>query len=244
MNWRRTVWIGSFSFLLVCGLAAQEAGRGAGKKPRIGKLRASKVLFLGNSITLHPPLANIGWTGNWGMAASSAEKDYVHLVVADIAKAAGQQPDVKVKNIADFERQHEKYDVAAGLKAELAFGAEIVVVAIGENVPGLGSEQAKEKYAAAFARLLTELKSHGAPALFVRGSFWPDPTKDAIMKKACTDAGGVFIDLGGMGKDETNFARSERKIDHAGVGYHPGDKGMKAIADAVWSAIQKRSTAE
>ncbi len=39
--------------------------------PRIGALPAARVLFLGNSITLHAPKRDIGWTANWGMAASA-----------------------------------------------------------------------------------------------------------------------------------------------------------------------------
>ena len=46
--------------------------------------RMGRYLFLGNSITLHGPAENIGWKGNWGMAASSADKDYVHLLLARI----------------------------------------------------------------------------------------------------------------------------------------------------------------
>lgn len=218
-------------------LAATALSSGA----RVGSLPAARVLFLGNSITLHGPLPSIGWSGNWGMAASSAEKDYVHLVAARIAKAAGASPELKVANIADFERQHDTYDVAAGLKAELEFNADIVVVAIGENVPALGSDAAKAKYAAAYARLLAELKKHGHPAIFVRSCFWPDPAKDEIMKQASVNAGVTFIDIAPLGRDESNAARSERKIDHAGVAGHPGDKGMQAIADAIWAAIQKQA---
>ena len=59
-----------------------------------------KVLFIGNSITLHGVAPQIGWTNRWGMAASSQEKDYVHLVAAGIARETGRKPQLIVK--ADF----------------------------------------------------------------------------------------------------------------------------------------------
>ena len=33
-----------------------------------------RILFVGNSITLHGPKADIGWDGNWGMAASCQKR--------------------------------------------------------------------------------------------------------------------------------------------------------------------------
>src|SRR5437868_4243223 len=86
---------------------------------RIGQIRVGKVLFLGNSITLHGPSEKIGWNGNWGMAASAGEKDYVHLLLGRIAEAAHGQPVSMVRNIAEFERQHAGFDIAARLKPEL-----------------------------------------------------------------------------------------------------------------------------
>lgn len=213
----------------------------AAAKLRIGKLRVDKVLFLGNSITVHGPAPKIGWHGDWGMAASAKERDYVHLLLEQIAKSARGKPEVMVKNIADFERRLTDFNIQEGLKQELAFEADLIIIAIGENAAALNTEDAKGKYREAFSQLLAELKKHGEPTLVVRSSFWADSAKDQIMKQACEVAGGVFVDNSKLGSDESNFARSERKIEHAGVAGHPGDKGMQAIAAALWSAIQDRA---
>lgn len=208
---------------------------------KVGQLPVSKVLFLGNSITLHGPKPDIGWTGNWGMAASVPEKDYVHLVTAGLAKQARGEPAIKVTNIANFERNFATYVVDEGLKQELAFQAPIVIVAIGENVPALSTPELQEQYRTAFERLLISIKKAGEPAIFVRGLFWPDATKDKIMKSVCEEIGGTFIDLAGAGADPKNAASAERKIEHAGVAAHPGDRGMQVIADAILAAISKKA---
>lgn len=208
---------------------------------RIGNLRVGRVLFLGNSITLHGPSESIDWLGNWGMAASAADKDYVHLLTSRIAQAAGAQPQTMVKNIADFERQHVTYDLRQGLQPELDFAADLVILAIGENVPALTTDEAKANYRTAFARLLAALKQHGQPALFVRGSFWADKAKDEIMKQACDEAGGVFVDIRSLDNEEANFARSEREFKNAGVAIHPGDRGMAAISTAIWKSIEQHA---
>jgi hypothetical protein len=225
--------------LLLLALLATTAG--AEEPLRIGKLRCGKVLLLGNSITLHGPAEKIGWTGNWGMAASAADKDYVSLVVAHLATEAGRKPEILVRNIADFERQHTEYDIEKELAKELDFDADLVIVAIGENVPALATKEAQAAYEAAFTKLLAALQKRGEPQMIVRGCFWADATKDAIMKNACLAAGGTFVDISALGKDEANFARAERKIEHAGVAVHPGDKGMQAIAAALIEAIDTLS---
>ena len=175
------------------------------------------------------------------MAASAQEKDYVHLLLNRIAKAAGGKPQVMVKNIADFERRLNDYNLRDELKQELAFEADVIIIAVGENASPAKTPEAKAQFRKAFASLLAELKQHGRPTIFVRGQFWRDADKDELMKQSCEDAGGTFVDNSKLGSEESNIARPERHIEHAGVAGHPGDKGMKEIADALWLAIQKRA---
>ncbi len=60
--------------------------------PRRDRIKADRIVFLGNSITLHGPAETVEWAGNWGMAASEQEKDYVHVVVNSLAGLTGRKP--------------------------------------------------------------------------------------------------------------------------------------------------------
>lgn len=46
--------------------------------------KGKRIMFVGNSITKHAAKEEIGWFGDWGMAASKEENDYVHIVIMDI----------------------------------------------------------------------------------------------------------------------------------------------------------------
>lgn len=196
-----------------------------------------KVLFLGNSITKHGPKADIDWSGNWGMAATAEANDYVHLVTKALTEKAGTAPQVMVKNIADFERAYSGYDIAAKMKDVIEYKADLIFLAIGENVPGLKTAEDKAKWQASLTTLLRALKGERKPTIIVRSCFWADAAKDEALQQACTAVGGVYVNIGSLSKDESNFGRSERPYKHAGVANHPGDKGMAAIAAALVKAV-------
>ena len=128
---------------------------------KVGTQPVNSILFLGNSITLHGPAPQIGWTGNWGMAASSEDKDYVHVLLNQITQATGGAPQVMVKNIADFERHLTDYNIQEELKQELAFNADVIIIALGENAAVPTTDATKAQFASAFANLFAELKQHG-----------------------------------------------------------------------------------
>lgn len=200
--------------------------------------RFQKVLFLGNSITLHGPSAKVAWTGNWGMAASAADKDYVHLVTRGLTPASGPAPATLVKNIATFERQYAHFNVKDNLKDALDFQADLFILAIGENVPTLAAEKDRTQFAASVGELLKTLRADRQPTIVVRSCFWPNPAKDNALHEACAEVKGTFVDISSLSKDPSTYARSEREFPHAGVANHPGDRGMQAIAQAILKALQ------
>lgn len=198
-----------------------------------------KILFLGNSITKHGPKADIDWSGNWGMAASAEAKDYVHLVTKGLTEKQRTEPEALVKNIADFERAYAGYDIAMKLKEAVDFQADLIILAIGENVPGLKTPEDKAKLQESVTKLLTTLKGDRKPTILVRSCFWANAAKDEAIRGACTAVNGVYVDISALSKDEKNYARSERPFKHAGVANHPGDVGMAAIAEAMVKALPK-----
>lgn len=203
-----------------------------------GERQVNKIIFLGNSITNHGPAPHIGWTGSWGMAASAMNKDYAHLVVQGLRGKKATPPEARLINIVAFERNYETYDAADHLKEAIEFAPEMIVVAIGENVPALKTEQAQASFKSGLLKLLATFKKENSPTIIIRSSFWADKIKDGILKDVAKEVNGTFVDISTLCKDETNYARSERDYQHKGVAAHPGDKGMKAIAEAILAKMK------
>lgn len=181
-----------------------------------------KVLFIGNSITLHPILPSVGWTNLWGMAASAEEKDYVHLVTAGIERETGRKADLWVRNLVDFERGFEKYDLRQ-IDDLVAYRPDYLVVSLGENVRPLVTEQDKLAYRTAFKNLLARF-TYGRmkPNVVVKGAFWPNPGRDELMAHAASDLAMPFVAT----PCTNDSLKAKGLFAHAGVAAHPGDRGM------------------
>jgi hypothetical protein len=213
----------------------------------LGNMKADSILFLGNSITLHPPRDDSGvyWPNNWGMAASSADKDYVHLLANSIDHATGgnllihptDRPakigdpivvgDANVVNIADiFERNYPSYS-ASKLQYQINAKPNIVVLQFGENMGGL-SDANVPTFTNSLRTLLTDLRTNGNPNIFVTGFILGGNSDiDNIKKALCAEdpVHRVFVDMTG--------------VPHAGSGLygHPDDIGMQNIAGRLYSAM-------
>lgn len=196
----------------------------------VPELTFSNVLILGNSITYTASNPDVGWLGNWGMAASKAEFDFVHLLTKNF-KEKNPSCTVTSKYIGTFEMNYSTYDLDTELKMYRDQKPDLVILRIGENVkqPVVDSAALEKRY----VELINYFKSNNPNVrFFAAGSFWGNPVVDRIMARHSD-----FVSLGHLVKDPTNAAWG--LFDNQGVASHPSDKGMKAIADLMWPGILK-----
>ena len=200
-------------------------------------MKANRVLFFGNSITICAPAPGIGWKNDWGMAASATQYDYVHVLTNDIAQAAGGTPTIMATYNAKFEWNYNTTYDWSSLQPQLDFKPDIVIVAIGENIVPLGTEQAKHDFATAFTRLLSQFQSRGNPAIFVRSSFIADPTH-GVMQQVANATGAVYVDQTWIGDDRQNHAYAEPYYANRNAfNGHPGNRGMAVIASSLYRSL-------
>lgn len=229
------------------GLLSKTGSPGAEGSIMLGNIKADRILFLGNSITLSPPGAAPGWNNNFGMAASTRDNDYVHLITNAIASYTGNTPDIMVNNIAEpFERGYTKeiFNAKEILTEQLAFKPDIVIVELGANVfSSLSSADDMELYKQKFIELLNVLKDNGNPEIFVTGCIIGEnmAAKDSAMKSAAESLGCTFVDTSDFIKDPQNLAHADGIYSDKGVLGHPGDKGMRYIAERILSEMLIKS---
>lgn len=187
-----------------------------------------RVLFFGNSITRHGVKEDIGWHHDWGMAASAKEKDYVHLVLSEIRKT---HPDASacICQGADWERNYPQgISCLEKFKAARDFSADIIVIRVIENCNH--KEFDREVFLCEYKNMIDHFNPTGKAKVVVTTSFWIHPLDEQI-RQAAQECGYGVAELGVLGEDDKNKAIG--LFEHEGVANHPGDEGMKAIADAI-----------
>ena len=192
-----------------------------------------RVLFIGNSITRHGVKEDIGWHHDWGMAASAKEKDYVHLVLSEIRKT---NPDASacICQCAEWERLYADKGVSCleKFKAARDFAADIIVIRVIENCDH--KEFNREVFLREYKNMINYFNITGEAKVVVTTSFWIHPLDEQIRQTA-QECGYGLAELGVLGEDKKNMAFG--LFEHEGVAMHPGDEGMKAIADAILEKI-------
>lgn len=196
--------------------------------------KGKRILFVGNSITRHAPKAEIGWTYDWGMAASCKEKDYVHIAKEMILQKA---PDATfcVCQAASWEKNYtEGEGQLESFKAAREFNADIIVMRLIENCQSKTFDA--EVFVREYRKLLSYLSLNENAKFIITSSFWIHPG-DEVLKNIAEGMGADFVYLGDLGEDSS--MRADGLFEHSGVAAHPGDKGMEQIANRIFAKLEK-----
>jgi len=198
-------------------------------KKSVHKNTFKNILIIGNSITKHPPAPQIGWYGNWGMAASAPDSDYVHLLMRRFLE---QNPNAKVKceNIANFEATYWQYNLS-NLDSLKAFKPDLIIIRIGENVDRNTVEE--HEFQRYYTSLIEYFKKDNLNAKVVCvGSFWKVESVENAIKSSSFETNSDYVKINSL--DDIQFM-AWNEFSDPGVHIHPSNKGMSAIADSIWT---------
>lgn len=244
------------SLLLLCALAGAGAatpddeGLKSQSDPvtglvKSGDPKAYRILFIGDSITMHGTSVAIKkklkWDHTAGMAASAADTDYAHLLAA---KVGGILPDRKVEIY--FHTRGGSGSAAQRLAAMpevLPVEPHLVVVQLGEHEKAAAGE---ETFRANYGKLLSAFDGQAQKPLMVCTGVWNPYGKgtrtayadwpaalDRIMAEVCKEKSVPFAPVMSYALDPACSGSGET----SGVQWHPNDAGHRGYAEAIFAAI-------
>ena len=195
----------------------------------------NKYLAIGNSITKHPICEY--WWGRWGMAASSEDKDYVHIVAKKLSENVDDFS-FQTVNFANWERAENRKNELKTLDFYLDEKVDLVTIFLGENVSSLVTIEYD------FIILIEYIKQRCKNVdILIIGNFWENAQIDMIKERVAELYNIPFIKL--SDKYYNDFYKSEvlqkvqgedgkeHIIENNFVAEHPGDAGMQAIANEI-----------
>ncbi len=211
----------------------------------------ARWLAVGDSITQHGPDANLHWLGEpRGMAASSLDQDYVHLLQRLLqSKDTGAAQEVKIVGRLGKLGAGTVTQVDTVLADLSSWNADLVTIQLGENdrLAEVGPDGFERDYRSLVDALLGTAKrpvivctgvwSAGEqadpanPLRYIRGS--EARIKDDIIEKICREKGLIFVPIAPIAAVPENHGDGE----DPGVRWHPNDKGMLAYANAIFEAL-------
>ena len=216
--------------ILVLIISPIAACQKSAKPDPIVVIPSHNVLVLGNSITYTAANPSAGWFGSWGMAASAADSDYVHLLTAHF-KAQNKANTLVAVNEIEFEYNFDTYDFDTNLKSYRDAKPDIIILRIGEDVTRVADSVLFEKR---YVDLLNYLKVNNPKVkILAAGSVWKDRDLPNRVMAKYSD----YISLVSLANDNSNFAYG--LFDNVGIQAHPSNKVMKSISDQLWTALQK-----
>jgi len=204
---------------------------GAYNHPKFKTKENLKVLLLGNSMTFHTASEKIGWIGNWGMAASSEDKDFVHLLKVELLSKY-KKLDFRYYNVANtFEKNYQNIDITNYTNFR-NFEPDILIIRLGDNI------QMDDFNAGSLKVSLENLVKFIDPKskVFISSRFWSNQVIDNTIKECANKNKWIFVDISSLGEISENM--SGNRFENKGVGMHPSDLGMQRIKDKIWEKLK------
>ena len=189
-----------------------------------------KLLFLGNSITRHGKAENLGWYGDWGMAASSKENDYVHKLISKLDHN-GLKTSACIVNLSEWERTRDMNLLLTKYLPALQFKADYVIVRLGENAC---LDKNLNEFEVSYKEL-TDLFFKNGAKIIITDLFWEFEPFDKFIATLASKKGYTYVMIHDLGNNEKMKAID--KFSHNGVAMHPGDKGMEEIAERIYEKL-------
>jgi hypothetical protein len=201
-----------------------------------------RIYYIGDSITRHgfnqSTLEKLGWDHVAGMAASSEDKDYAHLLAAKIAKQLSGR---KIRVF--FGKGHDSAGALSGLGAAAAYKPHLVVVQLGEHAKPAGAQRkTREDYDALMQGLLA---LRPRPLILCTGVWSPQRNHQSysgwtadverIQREICLQR---KIPFASVEKYALDPRCSGTGASH-GVKWHPNDQGMAGYAAELFALFKQ-----
>ena len=200
---------------------------------------------LGNSVTCND-VADGNWWGSWGMAASSEDKDYIHLVARWLGGQVKKSVATTVLDLKKWEVAQNRNAVLADYEGYFNEHTDLVTIQTGENITSF-----KETLGGDYTNLvkLIKEKAPNAQILMLGETLWPSEDIEAAKRGACAAYGVPFIEMTYFLNGYEAFYRSalgavvsgadggQHTITNEVVAAHPNDEGMACIAQLVINHI-------
>ncbi len=205
---------------------------------KVVPIQFKNILILGNSITKHAPGPQVGWYGNWGMAASVQSKDFSHII------GTALKSQMTPVNLSDFEMSHTVFDLK-NLEKYFVQTPDLIIVKLGENV------LQTTDFDKSFTKFISYIKEKAPHAkIVIAGTFWQNDLVNKVLVAESQLRKIPFVKLQQLdiqinksfiGEDVISADGLKYKITDQGVANHPGDVGMKNIADLILAKVDSIS---
>ena len=195
--------------------------------------KGKRIMFVGNSITLHGFRPQIGWYNECGMAASCPEKDYVHRIMADVNKI-DSDASFCICQVAEWEVNYKDGESVHSLfEKARQFDADIIVMRFVENCRRADFDEKIFKNET--QKLLEYLNPSGKAEIIFTTGFFRHPG-DEVITLIAKEQNKPLVPLGDLG--DSDEMRAGGLFEHKGVAHHPCDLGMKNIADRIFAVMK------